>query len=1158
MLKKIFSKIFRNDEEVKYDFKPSLTEDYILIKILKNNKKCLLSNFTQKEYEYLLNTDIFELDKENDYLKLPYENIYQLDDEIIEFFKLPQYFKGTLKIENNSYFLKRTGLKYNVNFIDGENKYRHCIKNIILREKDERKYFLRENDYNLFKEILRYNNDEERNRIPLEQYKIAEKIKKLKKEKNIILDSEIEDLGEINLITDLELDFEEKDEDNLEVTPLLKLSSENSQSEDLVLNFKKEFKEKKDLRKQYTIEIDGKKHQVILSEELLKALEVVKENKNNISKKDFIKKESPIFLDERMNIENLEYNYGPRVKGLGFLNYRTNPIQNNMDIDWFSYELPYIDTTDGEQIKLTPDHIEYLEKKLDEARKINKEVLVNFKTEEGERKLLLKKEDLENEISKIRNSCKEIIDFKKVKDMKNILELMEKSNNNYVEYKGFYIKNAENKEHIKEYIQEKEEEEKKKNLEKESKKVLLLKDNIEELEHIEKDNNFKKENKYIKTKYLKEDISLLPYQEEGVAIMQNLYNINKINGVLLSDDMGLGKTLQILTFLAWIKEKEEKLKALVVVPTSLITNWYNESKNEKNQGEIQRFFKENTFKVEILKGKLNIDEKEKIRDSNILLTSYETLRINHIKLGKMKWDVMICDEAQKIKNPNTLLTTAIKTQNANFKIACSATPIENTIVDLWCLVDFSNPGLLGSLKEFKKKYISKDKSENKLLETNDNLKNKLGEHFIRRTKDILNHQGKAFPKKIVIYNHIKYSKEQIKLLEQFNKMKLEGNAVLPIIQRMIMVCSHPKLIEDTNELNIPNFDLINESLKLENTKEILDKVKLKDEKAIIFTKYKKMQKILSLIIKEWYGFNPSIINGEINTEIRRKLLDNYRASNGFNIIILSPEAAGVGLNIVEANHVIHYTRHWNPAKEEQATDRAYRIKQEKNVYVYYPMIASDENYGSIIFNSADEWISSSKFNFTQNSSPEEKLNKIILKKKKLLRDFFLAAPIDLDETDFNEFKDNNINEDKILNIENLDMLNWDFLEAAAVVLLEKKYGKKGYLTKKTGDFGVDGLIEMDNNEYIAIQVKKSKNKVGIGALEEVKSGKKIYEKEFNIKIKKVAVVTNSEVSEELKKKGIDGDTEIIDRKILSKLLNTYNIYLNMLEDKLDEIPINYL
>lgn len=1149
-LKNIFSKIFKNTKEIKYEFKKKYEDDYILIEIFKNNKKCSISNFSQKEYEYLLNTDVFAISKEENYLKLPYENIYQLDEESLNFFGFPQYFYGILKIENDSYFLNKSGLKYNILFIDGENKYRYEKNNIILREKDEKNFLLQKDDYELVKDIIEYNENSIKNTIPLEQYKIVKKIKNLATKKSIILGKEIEKIGEINLINNLQLDFEEKDLNNMEIIPLLKTDSENFQDQKIIDAFKKEFKNKTGLKKNYTIKIDDKEHQIILSNELLEALTVVKENNNLISKKDFLKKENSIFLDERMNTEELEYNYGPRVKGLGFLNYRTNPTQNNVDIDWFSFELPYIDTIDGEQIKLKPNDREYLEKKLEESKKIKDKVLIEFNTEEGKRKLLLSEKDLQNEILKIKNSCKEVIDFKKAKDLKNLLELMEKTNEEYIEYKGFYVKNVTDKEYLKEVIKEKEVEELNKNSEEKlKKKVLLLKDNIDELEHIEKDSAQICKYKYIQPKNLKENIKLLPYQEEGVAIMQNLHKNNNINGVLLSDDMGLGKTLQILTFLSWIKEKNNNLKALIVVPISLIRNWFNESEKESNQGEIQRFFKKETFSVEILKGKLTKEKKERINNSNILLTSYETLRINHIELGKNKWDVMICDEAQKIKNPNTLITTAIKTQNANFKIACSATPIENSILDLWCLVDFSNPGLLGSLKEFKKKYLTKNKDENKLSEINDELKSKLGEHFIRRTKDILNHQGKYFPKKIIIYHHLKYSKKQTELLEQFNKMKLQGNAVLPLIQRMIMVCSHPKLVENKNELNVSNLELINESLKLENTKEILDLVQQKNEKAIIFTKYKKMQKILSIVIKEWYGFNPNIINGEDSSEIRRMLLDNYRESKGFNIIILSPEAAGVGLNIVEANHIIHYTRHWNPAKEEQATDRAYRLGQTKDVFVYYPLISSDETYGKLIFNSVDEWIESEKFNFTNTSSPEEKLNKIIIKKKKLLRDFFLAAPIDMDETDFNEFKDKDIAQEKIINIETLDILDWNFLEAAAIILLEKKYNKKGFLTKKTGDFGVDGLIQLSENDFMAIQVKKSKNKIDKSALEEVLSGKNIYEKELNIKIKKVAVVTNSEVYNSLKERE-SNNIEIIDRKILSLLLEKYQVTFNELQEKL--------
>lgn len=1151
VLKGIFSKIFKDTKEERYSFKKKYEDNYIIIEILKNNKKCLLNEFNQIEYEYLLSTDIFLIDRENSVLKLPYENIYQLDEESIDFFNLPKYFYGTLKIENDSYFLNKTGMKYNIKFIDGENKYRYDKKNLILREKDEKRFFLKEEDYKVVEEIIKYNTDNTRNIIPLEQYKIVEKIKKLKKNKDIIISKEIEKIGEIELINNLQLDFEEKDSNNMEIVPLLKIDNENFKDKKLIEAFKKEFKNISGLKRNYTIKIDDKEHQIILSNELLEALKVVKENNSTISKKDFLKKESPIFLDERMNIEELEYNYGPRVKGLGFLNYRANPIQNNVDIDWFSFEIPYIDTTDGEQIKLKPSDREYLERKLDESKESNSEVLVEFDTEEGKKKLFLSEEDLKNEILKIKNSCKEIIDFKKSKDLKNLLELMENSKDEYVEYQGLYVKNVADKEYLKELIKEKEAEElSKRTEEKDKKKVLLLKDNIDELEHIEKNNDKKYEYSYIQPQSLKKDIELLPYQKEGVAIMENLYKINCINGVLLSDDMGLGKTLQILTFLAWIKEEKNTLKGLIVVPTSLIRNWFNESDNENNQGEIQRFFSKNTFKVEILKGKLNKDKIDRIKNTDILLTSYETLRINHIELGKMKWDVMICDEAQKIKNPNTLVTTAIKTQNANFKIACSATPIENTILDLWCLVDFSNPGLLGSLKDFKKKYLLKNKNENELSEVNDELKSRLGEHFIRRTKDILNHQGRAFPRKIIVYKHLKYSNRQIELLDNFNKMKLQGNAVLPIIQRMIMACSHPRLVENGNELNTSNLNLMKESLKLENVKNILDIVESKNEKAIIFTKYKKMQKILSLVIKEWYGFNPSIINGEDTSEIRRIILDNYRESRGFNVIILSPEAAGVGLNIVEANHVIHYTRHWNPAKEEQATDRAYRLRQTKDVYVYYPMVAFDEKYGELIFNSVDEWIESDKFNFSNNGSPEEKLNKIIIKKKKLLRDFFLAAPIDMDETDFNEFKDKDIRETKDINIENIDILDWDFLEAASIVLLEKKYRGKGFLTKKTGDFGVDGLIKLNENEFIAIQVKKSKNKIDSSALEEVLSGKNIYEKELNIKIKKIIVVTNSEVYNSLKERE-SSNIEIIDRKTLSELLFKYPITLEMVQEKLE-------
>lgn len=1126
---------FKKTKNKEYKIQSNLLHDYIEIE---------LENFKDHEFEYLLSTDIFKKNNKEKTLILEYKDVYLLNEEELKFLNIPNFFSGILSIRNSANLLNSIeGVKFLVEYIDSENeKYIYLHHNLIEKRKDGEYFLLKEEMYQLINEIEEYNKDLERTKQHDEQYKIVDKIKKYGSKKDVILDISIQNTKEVKIVENLEIDFKEKDEENLDIIVKLKNLETEINQESLDEEFGKELKRANS--KIYTLKYNGKEVDVVFSKKFLDALQVLKENKLTIKKVDFLKKDSPIFLDEKMNLEEIEYNYGPRVKGLGFLNYRANPQPNNSDIEWFTFEFPYIDTVDGEQIKLFPETEEYLEKKLKELNSSNEdEILVEFDTEDGKKSMFLKEKDLQNEILKIKNSHKEIIDFKKLSDLKNILELMRNEEKDYVEYKGCFVKKVDNLEIIEELIEQKEQEEKLK--EKNKKEVLLLKDNIEELEHIEEQERCEVKNKFFKPESLV--ANLYPYQEDGVALMQALYNKKDVNGILLSDDMGLGKTLQILTFLAWVKEKKGDIKGLLVMPTSLTTNWYFETENEEKQGEIQRFFKSGTFKVKVINGKLKNNDLEDIQNSDLLITSYETLRINHIDLGKIEWDVMVCDEAQKIKNPTTLLTTAIKTQNARFKIACSATPIENTIVDLWCLVDFSTPGLLGSLREFKKKYLKKDQTNSELKNINDELKEKLGNNFLRRTKEILNEQDKKFPKKIVIYNHLKYSNKQKEILEICNNARLQGEMALPLIQRMIMTCSHPKLVEDSDKIVDSVAVLERESLKLKNTREILENIKRKNEKAIIFTKFKKMQKILYLAIKEWFNLEASIINGESNSESRKILLDDFKGKDGFDVIILSPEAAGVGLNIVEANHVIHYTRHWNPAKEDQATDRAYRIKQTKDVYVYYPLVAEDESFGELKFNNLDELLEFEGFNFNSTSSPEEKLNRIILKKKRLLRDFFLAAPIDLDEKDFEEFKDTKITKDKPLTIEHIDILDWEFLEKVAVIILEKELLGKGYLTKKSSDFGIDGLIELENGEFVAIQVKKSKNKIGRSALDEVLRGKTIYERELEKKISKVAVVTNAEVTDELKE--LKGKSiEIIDRQILSKLLLKNKITIEDVEN----------
>ena len=356
----------------------------------------------------------------------------------------------------------------------------------------------------------------------------------------------------------------------------------------------------------------------------------------------------------------------------------------------------------------------------------------------------------------------------------------------------------------------------------------------------------------------------------------------------------------------------------------------------------QHYIVENN-KLDLLK-----NDKNELNNFDIVLSSYESLRLNHKETGKIKWKVIVCDEAQKMKNPKTLLTTAIKTQNVQFKIACSATPIENTLIDLWCLADFVKPGLLKSQKQFEKEFMNqlkvKDIDDDKRNDLNNRLRDTINDFYIRRTKD--EKMPPDFPKKIVVYERINPSKIQKEKMNELYDLRSMGGTALAIIQGLIMVCSHPLLIDKSEKLETDNNILIESAYKLERIYHILSDIKEKNEKVIIFTKFRKMQEILKNVIIHWYGIRTSIINGEIDTHSRRRLLDEYRKKQGFNVIILSPEAAGVGLNIVEANHVIHYTRHWNPAKEEQATDRAYRIGQKNTVNITY----------LVYENSVDEYI----------------------------------------------------------------------------------------------------------------------------------------------------------------------------------------------------------
>lgn len=1145
---------FLMNKEIKLN--PEYKNDFIYFKITKGKKEISLLDLDESdEIIKLTKKDIFDI-KDNKYLILEYENIYLLTKDEYKFLKLPNIIDTYIYIRLSGFYLSNSiGLKYlyEIYDINLDSKYLISHKNFIRKENSNIYGFLDEKYYNLIKTLDDYNKNFAKNNS--KQYEMLEKIREMSKDINIILNEEIKRQDDTIILDNLELDFLPKNEDLIEVIPR---SMDLGEEENEI--FKQAFRNANISKNFYEAEINGKKFKIVLNDKFKKGLDVVKKHNSLIKKEEFIDKTSPIF-DEISNdtdddINDIEFNYGPRVKELGYLNYRPTPPINNSEIDWFSKSFPFI-RTDSDYFELTPNDLSYLNSKMQEENDIVELELGDNK------KIRISKENLENEINNLMSSIKNIDDLRKYKSISKLDEIIDIYKENpldeYLKYDGYFIENPKDLDFfndLRDELIEEKEIEKREKIEKPKEKVLIIKDNIEEMEYAEKIEEIKNENiKAEIPKCLRKNIKLYSYQKEGLARMQALYKAYPENGLLLCDDMGLGKTIQILSFLAWLKERDEVTPSLIIMPTSLIKNWYNEDKNFKNCGEIQKFFEDNTFKVAILSGKRSEEEILDLANYDIVLTSYESLRINQKYTGKIKWKVLACDEAQKMKNPKTLLTSAIKGQNALFKIACSATPIENSLVDLWCLVDFVKPNLLKDQKTFQKEYVNrlkKDISIKEREEINNNLKMTLSDFYLRRTKDSA--LSKDFPKKIIVYDKVSPSNKQKENINKLNEFRSYGETPLAIIQGLIMTCSHPLLIQKENiELSSLEFQEILDSCnKLQHIKNILDNIFEKQEKAIIFTKYKIMQEILKRAVVSWYNINVSIINGEKDSSARRRLLDEFREIKGFNVIILSPEAAGVGLNIVEANHVIHYTRHWNPAKEEQATDRAYRIGQTKDTYVYYPIVSYDEiknGYNRDIYKTADIWVDSQINIDVNDKSPEEKLNKIIIKKKKMLKDFFLASVSDVDYEDFEEF--NEEKEDKLgqILITNLDILDDEDFEKLAIALYKKMLpNNKYFLTEKSGDNGVDGIILTENSNYL-IQCKKYSPKYNVSkqAYNELLGGEKFYSKELNKKFDKLVIFTSSnKISPQIDSK-YDERIVIINREKLARLLIKYPIYYKDLE-----------
>lgn len=653
---------------------------------------------------------------------------------------------------------------------------------------------------------------------------------------------------------------------------------------------------------------------------------------------------------------------------------------------------------------------------------------------------------------------------------------------------------------------------------------------------------------------LKSGMVLKDHQKLGVAWLQHL--IAKApqycRGAILADDMGLGKTLQLLTVIAAeLEHKPNCYPILIVAPVSLLENWKEEADKFFLSGTLPllTLYGDSISRLRARNHEIEQDLLERgfsrflkdgwLGDSKIVLTTYETLRDLEFSFAAVRWSIMVCDEAQKIKNPAAMVTRAAKKQNVGFKIVCTGTPVENSLADIWCLFDFIQPGLLGALNEFGKEYRRPIECETEEQAAQlEKLRTLIEPQVLRRLKiDV----AKDLPEKIVVepprklpmspYQRQLYSEA----IERYRLRHVDGYSgvfknQLGLLHYLRKVCTDPRepgRSFDTEPLTVVR----QKSPKLDWLLNTLGTIQRLGEKAIIFCEFRDMQLMLAHYIEQLFRLRPDIINGDTSTteksnDSRQKRLKEFQSKGGFGAIILSPVAIGFGVNIQAANHVIHFTRTWNPAKEDQATDRAYRIGQTRNVYVYYPVVYAQE------FMTFDVL-----------------LDRLLERKRSLSGDMLNGTGNILP----NEFEDivggDNDDFEKQLCIEDTDRLEPDYFEALIAALWRKRGFRTVRLTGGSGDRGVD-VVAKSNNEGELIQIKHSSRESGVmgwDAVKEIVTGERLYMFHYpGVRFKKIAL-TNRNFNSNAQSQAALLEVELINRDKLANLLQKHRITMSDVE-----------
>ncbi len=674
---------------------------------------------------------------------------------------------------------------------------------------------------------------------------------------------------------------------------------------------------------------------------------------------------------------------------------------------------------------------------------------------------------------------------------------------------------------------------------------------------------------FTKPKCLRTGIELKDHQIYGISWFQHLFSLapTECRGALLADDMGLGKTIQLLCVLAaHYEQNPDASPSAIFVPKSLLENWQNETqkfftpafpKTLVLYGEELRVRKQPATHVEDAlrqRGIVELLRPDWAKDSKVIISTYEVLTAYEFSFARQPFSFVICDEAQRIKNPAALVSKSVRTLKAEFRIACTGTPVENSLADLWCLFDFVQPGLLGALEEFGRTYrrpIECETDEHR--QALNRLQETIAPQTLRRTKADI---AKYLPKKLFAYQahdaaspsfkpslteedrldilmtehqHILYQGGLKKLRDAAQERDGRKRAHLSFgaLHLMKAVCAEPYCLPGTKFL----VDAGGAEQHLRNSPKMrwlldrLAQVRADGEKAIVFTELREAQAALYYFLKQTFGIKPHIINGD--TQARQRYIDQFSAVDGFNVIILSTLAAGAGLNVTAANHVFHFTRAWNPAKESQATDRAYRIGATKDVYVYCPTVVT------------------SRF-----KTFEVRLDELLKRKAALAGSTLDGLPLGSlsamlngsgQDATFAELVgdegEGHAVPKRLLTMDDVDRLDGFGFEVFCCLIWSKRSFQASLTAKRGGDGGID-IVALKGSEGELLQCKSSINpEVGWDAIKEVTTGAARYQARFpGTRFHKVAV-TNQSFTAGAVEHANANRVELVTRRQLSEYLS---------------------